>query len=391
MSTQTPSTQEQYDALPLGTNRPSFAIFGNSSKETVLQACRELHLNAFQTMTVEDVWTCHPVRQTATTQGINLCFSSHLISSLLFSSLFFLAYEKKGLENLKSLLSGTGMEVDKETAFIIQRHYGEWLRGLESPDSAIALVETASRHYHQSTQARIAKNNSILLDGILLQSDSDSAELYRAFRLNNNQPKIVKFGVNVAREFECFKKLNISCEDSLMNYLAPIEEHIIDDNGKSGLVMPVFACSLSCFNVDRKADPRLLEAPVLQGITQIAHALTVLHKHNITHNDIKPSNIFVDFNGAWYLGDWGSCYFEGLSEKKFQYTVSFAPTDFAKNGIKRNSRNFDQLLLVVTALVVLGLLDFTHEFNIQTMNEEIERIQLPELKNLLHSLIAVNK
>jgi hypothetical protein len=63
MSTQTPSTQQEYDALPLGTNRPTFAIFGNSSKETVLQACRELHLNAFQTMSVEDVWTRHPYRQ----------------------------------------------------------------------------------------------------------------------------------------------------------------------------------------------------------------------------------------------------------------------------------------------------------------------------------------
>ncbi len=89
--------------------------------------------------------------------------------------------------------------------------------------------------------------------------------------------------------------------------------------------MPVFACSLSCFNADRQADPRLLEPSVLRGIHQIVHALTTLHAKNINHNDIKPGNIFIDINEDWYLGDWGSAYFPGLSDKRNQFTRSFTP------------------------------------------------------------------
>jgi hypothetical protein len=103
------------------------------------------------------------------------------------------------------------------------------------------------------------------LGGIFGQLDSTSAELYRAFRLDTCQPKIFKSGVHVSREYESYKKLNLSSQECLNNYIVPIEEKIEDENGKIGLHMPLFACSLSNFNDERKADSTLLEPSVLQG------------------------------------------------------------------------------------------------------------------------------
>ena len=299
--------------------------------------------------------------------------------------------DKPPFEKLKSLLTPTGRDIDVETAITIQRYYGDWLRNVVTIEGAIELLETASRHYHLSTQARIASQNNILLDGIFSQSDSNSAELYRAFRINSSQPKVVKFGANISREYECFIKLGLSCEDSLRHFIVPIEEFIVDDNGKTGLVMPMFACSLSCYNADRRTESQLLEAAVFQGVNQIAHALSILHAKHIKHNDIKPSNIFLDFNGVWYLGDWGSVYFEGLSSKTIQYTHSFIPRDLVKSGINRNSNNFDKLLLVVTAIVLLGLLDFTRGFTVRDIEDSIERVHLADLKHLLKDLLVYGK
>jgi len=65
-------------------------------------------------------------------------------------------------------------------------------KGVCTPDSALELLERAVRHYHKSTQTRIAMNCQVVLDGVLAQEDSDSAELYRAFLLPKLEPNSLK-------------------------------------------------------------------------------------------------------------------------------------------------------------------------------------------------------
>lgn len=52
--------------------------------------------------------------------------------------------------------------------------------------------------------------------------------------------------------------------------------------------------------IDRSLDisPRQLLCQFLEG-------LLVLHKHNITHGNLKPSNIFIDFNGIVKIAEFG--------------------------------------------------------------------------------------
>lgn len=313
-------------------------------------------------------------------------FIFHLVAA--FSSTPPISYSSP-IENLKILLYGTGIEVDKETESIIQRYHGDWLRGLSTVQSAIELVETASRHYHQTTKARIARNNHLLLDGIFHQTDSNSAELYRAFRLNTSEPKIVKFGSTVNQENECFKKLGMSCNEAMEHYIVPIEEFIVDDNGKTGLVIPVFACSLACFNEDRKTHHIVLEDAVFKGTKQILEALVTLHSRQIIHNDIKPGNIFIDFKGNWYLGDWGSCYAEGLPNKNIRYSAGFTPADWPK-WIQRNSVGYDKLLLVISVLVSLGILNISTSFVIRDIFDAVEVVANPDLKQFLYNLLPNN-
>jgi hypothetical protein len=58
-----PSTEEEYNSLPLGDKRPSFQVFGNAFSSTIQQICNDLALDGFQKAEVENVWTRHPNRQ----------------------------------------------------------------------------------------------------------------------------------------------------------------------------------------------------------------------------------------------------------------------------------------------------------------------------------------
>eukprot|EP01039_Chlorochromonas_danica_P015002 gene15002-17587_t len=75
-----------------------------------------------------------------------------------------------------------------------------------------------------------------------------------------------------------------------------------------------------------------LEDAFLRGTLQIRSALSTLHARGIIHNDIKPGNILIDFNG-----------------------------DFNKQQkVRRNSPEFDEMLLVVSVLDRLQLLTLQH-------------------------------
>ena len=72
MLTQTPSTQQEYDALPLGNDRPSFEDFGFALEADVTALILSSNLNPTQAIRVRSVWGRHPGRQPANTQGIIL-------------------------------------------------------------------------------------------------------------------------------------------------------------------------------------------------------------------------------------------------------------------------------------------------------------------------------
>jgi len=111
----------------------------------------------------------------------------------------------------------------------------------------------------------------------------------------------VKIGINIGREYQIFQRLAMSPEDALKNNIVPIEQFISDDNGKQGILMPLFVSSLSCVNSECTVDPVYLEPAVLNGVLQIVNALEYFHAKGINHNDIKTGNIYLDFTGIGSL------------------------------------------------------------------------------------------
>ena len=61
-------------------------------------------------------------------------------------------------------------------------------------------------------------------------------------------------------------------------------------------------------------------------IYQITFGLYILHKNNIIHHDIKPSNILIDGEGNIFICDFGSAIFKG--EHSFSSTLYYTAPDF---------------------------------------------------------------
>lgn len=290
------------------------------------------------------------------------------------------------VDRFLALLPSDRKPVDDETMSIIQRLYGSWLLVLNYEKDAMELLETASARIHASTRYRIKKNSGLLLDGVFEQSDSTSAELSRAFEVTTLAPKIIKFGEGTHIEHLIFSQLSLSHEEASAHHLVPLH-YIRDGEGKQGVVMPCYACSLSSVDCNFKEDLDAidLENAFLRGALQIRTALSVLHDNGVIHNDIKPGNILIDFNGGWHLTDYGSCTYNGIQgREKVKYTPYYCPTDFNKQQkIHRNSPEFDHMLLAVSVLDRLQLLTLQHGFTCQQLRDSVGKVYNEELRNLL--------
>lgn len=293
-----------------------------------------------------------------------------------------------------ALLPADKLPVDTETLSIIQRMYGSWLSVLHDVNGAAELLETASQQIHASTKYRIKKNSGLLLDGIFEQRDSTSANLSRAFEVESLVPKIIKFGVGTIVEYQVFQRLRLTEGEAILHHLVPMR-HIADGDGKQGVVMPCYACSLSSVDCNFKddLDARSLEGAFLVGTRHIQTALSLLHNSGVFHNDIKPGNILIDVSGGWHLADYGSCYCDGVqSRQNVKYTSYYCPTDFhmfgKKRGVTRCSPQFDGMLLVVSVLDRLQLLDLQYGFTCQQLVESTTRVDNEELKALLRGMIS---
>jgi serine/threonine protein kinase len=281
--------------------------------------------------------------------------------------------------------------IDQETMGIIERYYGNWMRGIFSEEGAVTLLEAAANHVHRSTVYRIRTNFGLLLDFSFEQADSNSADLVRAFEIETLAPKIVKFSSSSSIDNQIFELLRMSPGEAIANNIVPVRL-IADVNGKQGLVMPAYANSLSLVKSNNQVDvdAAVLEPAILKGVQQIKGALDVLHNHGVIHNDIKPGNILLDFSGNWHLCDLGSCTYSVLRPvKDVRYSSFCVPSDFFKLSakVKRNTADYDFLLLAVVALDRLELLELMHGFNSRDLIDSIEKVVNEELSNLLKELI----
>lgn len=275
---------------------------------------------------------------------------------------------------------------------IIERYYGNWLKGVFSEEEgAVSLLEAAASHVHRSTTYRIRNDWGLLLDGSFEQGDSDAADLVRAFDIATLAPKIIKFSASAHIDNQIFVRLGLTADEATAKHIVPV--YLITDlHGKQGIVMPAYANSLSLVrsNNQEEIDAAALEPAILRGVVQVREALRTLHTAGIIHNDIKPGNILLDFAGNWYLCDLGSCTCSGIrGVRDVKFSDHYRPTDFHKLSakVKRNTVAFDLLLLAVVALDRLELLQLRGGFTSQDLIASAGKVINEELAILLREMI----
>ena len=67
------------------------------------------------------------------------------------------------------------------------------------------------------------------------------------------------------------------------------------------VIMPQFTTTAS------KMESLFSINAIVAGGERIKNALHFIHSRGLVHMDVKPPNIFVDTDGNWFLGDYGSC------------------------------------------------------------------------------------
>ena len=113
-----------------------------------------------------------------------------------------------------------------------------------------------------------------------------------------------------------------------------------------GLLIPLFAATL-----EHVPFP-MGEAAVVRVGHEILIALNAMHAKNWCHNDLKPSNIFIDWSGRACLGDFGAA--RVMNADASERTKAYCPSDF---DFASATIAGDKLQLAITLLECAGILN----------------------------------
>ena len=116
---------------------------------------------------------------------------------------------------------------------------------------------------------------------------------------------------------------------------------------RAGILMPRYACTLS--NVPQPMDASW----ALRVLSRMSASLRAVHAAGWVHGDVKPSNIFLDFAGDAWLGDYGSS--RRMSDVA-SYTGGTPAFQCADVSVEEPAR-FDRACLAVTMCSAMGVLE----------------------------------
>lgn len=146
-----------------------------------------------------------------------------------------------------------------------------------------------------------------------------------------------------------------------------------DGRPMPGLLMPKFNRSLD------QSDHQLAEDVLFMCAQQMLAAVNFIHQTGWVHMDLKESNVFVDHEGDWFVGDFGSCVKHGAPVTST--TGMCHPRGLALLG-RPAEWAFDWTMLAV--LFASQLRRSVQSDNVaKILQEHIDAVQHPPLRALL--------
>jgi len=128
------------------------------------------------------------------------------------------------------------------------------------------------------------------------------------------------------------------------------EAHHTGGNGGQvvALVMPKYQATVA-------TSPRFFPDTILNEGKRILIALQFIHSRGLVHMDIKADNIFIDTQGHWAIGDFGSC-----KHVNDLITSSSDMFYFRKFSTEKALFEYDYYMLLV--MILIETLDNKHSF-----------------------------
>lgn len=223
---------------------------------------------------------------------------------------------------------------------------------------AINVLELAGAVLHSRTRA-LVRAAGVIVDGVMPVEGVQSAMFFYAFK--DCAPHVLKV---LTRQHdaktECELWLEV-CAHALDGvFCVPVTlldlsgDHAVHLAGggaevthlRAGILMPRYACTLA--NIPRPMDATW----ALRVLSRMSASLRAVHASGWVHGDVKPSNIFIDFAGDAWLGDYGSsCRVSAVAS----YTGGTPAFQCAEVGVEEHAR-FDRACLAVTLCSAMGQL-----------------------------------
>jgi hypothetical protein len=219
-------------------------------------------------------------------------------------------------ERFRSLLAGAGLRADELVLAVIARSAGLSYRMLVAGtvEEAVALYKAAEATPRTTTRLHL-REAGIIVDGDLAVPGAQTALFFHA--LKHEVPRVLKVPAGGS---ECALFADVAPRAPPDVFLVPVErleffhgaqqQQVLGAPGercsdvspllRAGILMPAYAGTLLCLPAPMSA------AYALKVLARLAPTLRFLHASGWLHGDVKPGNIFLDYSGCAWLGDYGS-------------------------------------------------------------------------------------
>ena len=264
--------------------------------------------------------------------------------------------------DFKALLEKADVSPDAHVLDTISRSVAlsTLMMACTTAEQAMNVLELAGAVLHSRTKA-LVRNLGIVVDGVMPVEGVQSAMFFYAFK--DCVPHVLK--VLTPRQHNAKAECQLwhdVCAHAPLDGVFCVPVTVVDLSGehavllagggadvtplRAGILMPRYACTLS--NIPQPMDVSW----ALRVLSRMSSSLRAVHVAGWVHGDVKPANIFIDFAGDAWLGDYGS---SRRASEVASYTGGTPAFQCADIGVEELAR-FDLACLAVTLCSAVGVL-----------------------------------